>query len=157
MAGKPRTSSSPAGPRPQIATWGQRAGACLIDFLILLPFVVLDEMVKAHMASSGLYAGTSGGAAVASALLMLGLMVVWIWNVVVQQGRTGQTVGKETMKIRLVGASSGEPVGKGRCFARQTAHLLDALPLFTGYLWPLWDENRQTFADKAARTVVVQM
>jgi uncharacterized RDD family membrane protein YckC len=144
-------------PRPQVATWGRRVGAALIDQLILLPFIILDEMVKAHTASSGLYAGTSGGAAVASVLLMLGLMIVSIWNVIVKQGRTGQTVGKETMKIKLVGAASGRPVGKGRSFARQLAHLLDALPLFLGYLWPLWDKNRQTFADKAARTVVVRL
>ncbi|MGI3784562.1 MAG: hypothetical protein ACRYG2_27695 [Janthinobacterium lividum] len=25
-----------------------------------------------------------------------------------------------------------------------------------GYLWPLWDEERQTLADKIAQTVVVR-
>jgi hypothetical protein len=59
--------------------------------------------------------------------------------------------------IRLVSASTGQPVGFGRAVVRQLAHLLDALPLMVGYLRPLWDERRQTFADKMCGTLVVQV
>jgi len=34
-------------------------------------------------------------------------------------------------------------------------HIVDGLSLFIGYLWPLWDKKRQTFADKIMSTVVV--
>jgi hypothetical protein len=41
-------------------------------------------------------------------------------------------------------------------FVRDFAHLLDVLSLGLGYLWPLWDARRQTFADKVVRSVVVR-
>ena len=50
----------------------------------------------------------------------------------------------------------GQPVGFGLAIGRQFLHILDSLPFYIGYLWPLWDERRQTFADKVADTVVVQ-
>ena len=38
----------------------------------------------------------------------------------------------------------------------QRQHVLDSLPCYLGYLWPLWDAKRQTFADKIMSTVVVE-
>jgi hypothetical protein len=40
-------------------------------------------------------------------------------------------------------------------FVRDLAHILDALPCYIGFLWPIWDSKRQTFADKIMNTVVV--
>lgn len=56
----------------------------------------------------------------------------------------------------LTFASCQKPVGVGRCIGRETAHLLDAALLCLGYLWPLWDERAQTFADKIVRSVVIR-
>ena len=52
--------------------------------------------------------------------------------------------------------TTGEPMGAGMCFVRQVVHIVDSLPCYLGYLWPLWDAKRQTFADKIMTTVVVQ-
>ena len=41
-------------------------------------------------------------------------------------------------------------------FVRGLAHFLDSLPCYIGYLWPLWDTKRQTFADKIMNSVVVE-
>ena len=138
------------------ATWGSRVLATLIDSLLLLPFQVLLEIVEEHESSSSPYSGTSDGAAVASMLLALGALGVFVWNVIVKQGRTGQTIGKEMLKIRLVQASTCRPIGPGLVFVRQLAHILDVASCYVGYLWPLWDARRQTFADKVMRTVVVK-
>ena len=54
----------------------------------------------------------------------------------------------------LVSQTTGQPVGRGTVFLREIAHVADA-PLYLGYLWPLWDTQRQTFADKIMTTVVV--
>ncbi len=35
------------------------------------------------------------------------------------------------------------------------AHFVDFITCFIGYLFPLWDDKRQTLADKIMRTVVV--
>ena len=52
-------------------------------------------------------------------------------------------------------ARTGQPIGALMTFARQLVHLLDALACYIGYLWPLWDAKRQTFADKIMSTVVI--
>lgn len=40
---------------------------------------------------------------------------------------------------------------------RQLAHVLDTLICYLGYLFPLWDAKRQTFADKLMSTVCVPL
>jgi hypothetical protein len=88
-------------------------------------------------------------------LVVLGALAFFVWNDCVRQGRTGCTVGKQVVGIRLVGVRTGSPVGAGPSFLRQLAHLLDSLPCYLGWLWPLWDPRCQTFADKVMDTVVV--
>jgi uncharacterized RDD family membrane protein YckC len=46
-------------------------------------------------------------------------------------------------------------MGVGLCFVRQLAHYIDSLACYLGWLWPLWDPQRQTLADKIMGTVVV--
>jgi len=86
-------------------------------------------------------------------LLMLGIQ---IWNRAFKQGRTGQSIGKKSMGIRLVDEHSGQPIGAGMAFVRDLAHTLDGFA-YIGYLWPLWDSKRQTFADMILGTVVVEV
>jgi uncharacterized RDD family membrane protein YckC len=76
---------------------------------------------------------------------------------VIQQGNTGQTVGKKALGLKLVDGISGQPVGPGKAFLRQITHALDFLACFIGYLWPLWDEKKQTFADKINNTYVIKL
>ena len=59
------------------------------------------------------------------------------------------------MGIKLVEERTGQPIGAGMCFVRDLAHILDGF-FYLGYLWPLWDNKRQTFADKILTTVVVE-
>ena len=47
---------------------------------------------------------------------------------------------------------TGRPIGGGLAFGRELAHVLDGF-FYIGYLWPLWDAKRQTFADKVCGTV----
>ncbi|HKR51832.1 MAG TPA: hypothetical protein VJT72_20070 [Pseudonocardiaceae bacterium] len=49
---------------------------------------------------------------------------------------------------------TGQPVGSGRALARQLCHSLEFV---IGYLQPLWDDKRQTFADKIVGTVVIRV
>jgi uncharacterized RDD family membrane protein YckC len=134
---------------PLLATYGQRVGGFLIDIGIpggLLAIVLIAALATRDVVVIGIvYPG-----AVLAGLAFL------LWNSGYRQGRTGQSLGKRVLGTRLVRAGSEEPVGFGRAFGRQIAHVLDAIPLGLGYLWPLWDEQRQTFADKVCSTLVVQ-
>ena len=144
------TEPAPATVAVGHAPFVSRAGAHVIDAGVPLVglLVIARALGRFHHSVAPL------------ALAALGVLVVVafaVWNTLVRQGATGQSLGKRAMRIRLVGERSGRPIGFGRALVRQIAHLLDALPLHVGYLWPLWDERRQTFADKACATIVVRV
>ena len=134
---------------PLLATYGQRVGGFLID--IGIPAGLLAVVLIAALATRDIV--VIGIVYPAAALVGLAFLV---WNSGYRQGRSGQSLGKRVLGTRLVGVRSGEPVGFALAFGRQVAHLLDGIPLGIGYLWPLWDEQRQTFADKVCSTLVVQ-
>ena len=71
-------------------------------------------------------------------------------------GRTGQSWGKQVLKLRLVRMADGQPMGGGMAFVRDLLHILDALLCYIGFLWPIWDARRQClFSDKIMNTVVL--
>ena len=79
------------------------------------------------------------------------------WNVYnrwIVGGRTGQSLGKRVTKIKLISEQTDQPIGAMNAFLRDLVHMLDGAAC-VGYLWPLWDDKRQTFADKLMRTIVV--
>jgi uncharacterized RDD family membrane protein YckC len=41
-------------------------------------------------------------------------------------------------------------------FVRDLCHFVDAIICYVGFLFPLWDDKRQTLADKIVSTVVVK-
>lgn len=162
---------SPWGP---LAGWGTRVAAYLIDGLVQLigvvPYIVGVVLFVVGAPDSGGYDGrysdyappkegntglmVAGGLLVLAGLaLMIGLQ---IWNRAFRQGRTGQSIGKKVMGVRLVDEGTGQPIGAGMAFVRDLAHALDGFA-YVGYLWPLWDDKRQTFADKILSTVVVEV
>ena len=92
--------------------------------------------------------------------MIIGLIVMlasfgWnIYNRCLVAGKTGQSLGKRVTKIKLIGEQTEAPIGPTNAFLRDLVHILDAIA-YVGYLWPLWDDKRQTFADKIMNTIVV--
>ena len=70
-------------------------------------------------------------------------------------GPTGQTLGKKALGIRVIDARAGGPIGYGRAFLRYIVEAIFSGILLLGYLWMLWDREKQTWHDKAATSVVV--
>ena len=72
-------------------------------------------------------------------------------------GKTGQTPGDAVMSIRVVDFrdGTGEPIGYGRALGRALMSIVSALVFLLGYLWMLWDSEKQTWHDKVAGSVVV--
>jgi uncharacterized RDD family membrane protein YckC len=134
---------------PLLATYGQRVGGFLID--IGIPGGLLAVVLIAAFATRDLAV-----IVVVHLVAAVVALAFLLWNGGHLQGRSGQSLGKRALGTRLVRARTGEPVGFRRAVGRLVAHLLNGLPLGLGYLWPLWDEQRQTFADKVCDTVVVQ-
>lgn len=121
------------------ATWAQRAAGWLVD---AVPSIILNVI------------GRAAGGGVSLVCGLLGLLYFAL-NICYWQGKTGQSIGKRLVGIKLIKEETGQPVGGWFSFGRQIVHILDALPILLGYLWPLWDRKKQTFADKILSTVVV--
>ena len=92
------------------------------------------------------------------ALTALLLMAVYFfWNFCYRQGKTGQSIGKSVLKFKVISEKTWQPIGFWRSFLRQIAHYIDQLVCYIGYLLPLWDDKRQTIADKIMSTVCVPL
>ncbi|MDI6909328.1 RDD family protein [Nocardioides sp.] len=141
---------APADDESGFAHFGERAAGHVIDQMITAPGTLLF--------AAGLVA-LFFDPQVGALLFALGLVfavVLPVYNRVFRQGATGQTWGKSVTGIRLVSEQSGLPIGATAAFVREILHVVDAVTLCIGYLRPLWDEKRQTFADKYAHTIVVK-
>lgn len=147
------------------AAWIKRVGAYVIDgilgFVAALPLVVGYVILFANSTTTTDAEGVKhvhfhqSGAALA--LILVGVLTALafsIWNVLIRQGRTGYTIGKGVLGIKLIDENTGQPIGALMAFLRQLVHILDSF-CYIGYLWPLWDAKSQTFADKIMHTVVV--
>ncbi|MFQ6120363.1 MAG: RDD family protein, partial [Methanosarcinales archaeon] len=69
-------------------------------------------------------------------------------------GTTGQTPGKKVMHIKVV-TTDGSDLDYGKGFLRWLGYIVSTITLFIGFLWIIWDENKQGFHDKIAGTYVV--
>ncbi len=165
-AGQPYAGGYGPPPVPvyPYAPWHRRVGAYLIDFLpgivASIPFYIgyviwLTSMARQQNLPPGAvpdFGAGLGWMGIGSVLLLAALG--WqIYNRWIVGGRTGQSLGKRVLKIKLVSEATGQPIGALNAFLRDLLHTLDGIA-YIGYLWPLWDEKRQTFADKLMKTVV---
>ena len=71
-------------------------------------------------------------------------------------GATGQTIGKGFLKIKTV-QTSGEAINFKIAFVRWGGYLVSGLAMYAGFLWVLFDKNKQGWHDKIAGTYVVKV
>lgn len=160
--------SSPTRQLPPLTAWGRRVGATLIDWLAYLVALVPYWIGYGRTVAQALDSKNTSGKATAApdvspdalswSLMGIGValaLAIFIVNQCLRQGRTGYTWGKGLMGVRLVSETTGEPIGGWQSFVRQLVHILDSLPCYLGFLAPLWDPKRRTWADRMLGTVVV--
>ena len=70
-------------------------------------------------------------------------------------GADGQSLGKSAVGLRLIHAQTGQPIGAGMCFVRELVSGAVNQVVYLSYLWMLWDDNRQTLADKVMTSTVI--
>lgn len=153
------------------ADFGARVGAYLVDALVAL-VGMLPALVGVGLAIAGTAEMTpdpvtgeptlteAGGATVGIGfvLVVLGSLLALLlnaWNRWWRQGRTGQSIGKKVVGLRLQHQVTGAPIGFGYALLRDLINGI--IPVYLGYLWMLWDDNKQTLGDKAATSVVLRV
>lgn len=125
--------STPSGPR---ATFGQRLIAAIIDGIVV-----------------GIATGILGRIGILGSLV--GFVVSYGYYVYLEGSPSGQTIGKRAMSIRVVGMQTGQTIGYAGAFIRVIGKIVSSIACLLGYLWMLWDPERQTWHDKFADSVVV--
>ena len=95
----------------------------------------------------------------AEGLLLFGLFapLAWFTYAVLPLARTGQTLGKELMGLRVVTRAGQNPTLL-QAFLRESAgRWLNAMVLNLGLLFALWDREHQALHDMVVETWVVQL
>ena len=119
------------------AGFGRRLVAALIDGLIVaIPLGLLENAMQ----ETG---------------YVLGLLLATAYFTYFEGGPAGQGYGKRAMGICVVDLDTGGPIGYPRGLIRYVGRGVSAIVFYLGYLWMLWDGERQCWHDKFARDVVV--
>jgi uncharacterized RDD family membrane protein YckC len=149
----PATTPPPAPSSAAFGSWGARVAAAIIDGIpIGVAYFVLALLFGTNTAGGG---GVSTSLSGAPALLFFVIAIGWVvFNWGLKQGKTGSTFGKGVMNIAVYKTGTAEPLGTGLSIGRYFLHVLDAIPCYLGYLWPLWDGENRTFTDMILNTRV---
>jgi uncharacterized RDD family membrane protein YckC len=159
--GGPDGSHSPGygSGAPAYSPWIKRVGAYLIDAaLVSVPLSILFLVTGPELqetTENGVTTYTLDSLPIVYSVGVIAICLFAIWNLIIRQGKTGQSIGKSVLKMTCISEATGQPLGAGKQFLRQICHFLDSLLCYLGYLWPIWDSKRQTFADKIIASIVV--
>jgi uncharacterized RDD family membrane protein YckC len=146
----PGSYPPPSGPGPgDLADWGQRALAYLVDFAFSIVIIIVGVILSAILGSISSALGLLVGI-----ITYIGAFAFWIVQMI-KQGNTGQTIGKKIIGLKVLKEETGQPIGPGMSIVRWIAHIVDSVICYVGWLFPLWDAKRQTLADKIIGTLVV--
>ncbi len=136
------------------ASFGERFLASLIDGLIMLAVGFGMGLLAVPLTLVLGEDSALGG--------MVSLMISLISNVISAAyfiyfiGSSGATLGKKAMKIKVIKTDGSVP-GYLTAFLREfVGKFVSSIILGIGYLWMLWDPNKQCLHDKIATTFVVK-
>jgi uncharacterized RDD family membrane protein YckC len=142
----PASYLPPEAPPGGAASWWSRAGATILDGLI----------VAVPLIAGGL-ASAAGSDALAAVLVLIYFAALVFYAPILLTVNDGRTWGKQAATIRVV-RMDGTPVGPGAAFGRE---LLKVFFGITGFLWivdvlwPLLQPERRALHDLAAGTRVI--
>jgi len=155
-------AQQPSGPAPGVryASAGGRLIAYIVDYIIIgfvvSIFYVLGFVVVAGGASTDSAGNVSVGPGAALGVIIFGLGVVvgilwkpFFWS------RGGQTPGYKMLGMRVVRARDGGKLSFGSAILREIGYIISSI-FYLGFIWILFDAQKQGWHDKIAGTVVVQ-
>ena len=164
-----------------LASWGRRVGAYLLDAIpmVILTMVMLQVLGVADALTAALEAQDAAAIDEANAMLgslsptgltitVVNLLFAALYNIGFHVSR-GATPGKMLLGIRVRQEDADRNpelrAAALRWLVQFGPSIVNGVPLIgfvTGvfsivdHLWPLWDARKQSFHDKAGRTLVVR-
>ena len=121
--------------------FGTRFVAFIIDAILL---GVVNQIV-ASIFGGGDPTRVSGLTTLIGIAYIVGLWTYW----------GGQTIGKKAMGIKIVKAD-GTPFGLVPAIIRYVGYIVSAVVILLGFIWILFDPNKQGWHDKIAGTYVIR-
>jgi uncharacterized RDD family membrane protein YckC len=87
----------------------------------------------------------------------LALALAWfMWNSTYTVGRTGQSLGGRLANVKVVD-DDGRAIGVWRALGRNLFAIFISGPFFyLGFLWVIWDRQKQAWHDSIFRTHVIR-
>lgn len=139
------------------ASFGQRAGAYIIDFVIIVAICGVGGVIAGATTPAATFDNPDPGpSGVGGLVLFLAFIAALAYPVFFEGRPDGQTIGKKAVGIRVVRRANGGPLGFGLALGRTLGRFVEGFAFGLGLLWAAWDPMRQTFHDKMAGTLVVR-
>jgi uncharacterized RDD family membrane protein YckC len=170
----------PAGPLPAqpgyrydavptlpFATFGKRLLATVVDaaietVIMLVPMALGGVAIVNSVGTNDngdVNTVTNGGLlalGIAAIVVSVACLLLYEPLLTARKGsHNGQTVGKQVAGVRITNRQGG-PISAGQAWGRSLfkGFISDSF-LYLGYLWMLWDAEKQTWHDKVASTYVL--
>lgn len=157
----PVIETNPAPAVPKLASIGKRWLAIIIDGIIVaIPTLMLIGVtgMSAHLEAA---LGTADAAMISAAfsqfqsdLLILNILVSGVYNVFFMVYFNGQTLGKIMLGLRVV-KKNGRRISWLDALLRNVFGYTVSGLFLLGYIWAIFDREKQAWHDKMAGTVVV--
>ena len=122
---------------PRASFW-ERMGAGFLDMIVVGILISLMPRFLYHVID---------GPPLVMLVALAYFAGMWAWK--------GTTVGGTVLNLRVVRLDD-KPVTFAVALVCGLAAVLSVMVLFLGFLWMIWDSNKQTWHDKIAGTVVVR-
>lgn len=156
-----------AAPQHDFAGWGSRVGGHILNWLVGLIFAVPAIIALVAGPKTTEVCTVNGDVGLcevptgATWGMIFGLGLIGLIAFGVLYGRaiakSGQFVGHKAVGVRIVDASTGGNISAWKAVFRFfIGHWIDGI-CYIGYLWPLWDKNKQTLADKIFSTYSIKV
>ena len=146
----------------RLASIGKRWLAIIIDGFIVAVFTVMLLLAGGALAPLDAAISNADEAAVSDAFanfqsntLMVNLLVSAVYNVALMVWFNGRTLGKMMLRLRVVKKRGGRITILDALLRNVFGYMISQIFLL-GYLWALFDKEKQTWHDKMAGTVVVE-
>jgi uncharacterized RDD family membrane protein YckC len=145
----------PPGTSVAYAASASRLVAYIID-LVIIGFVVGFFFVVGNNIASGhflwfTFPETPIGIVIELIGLVVGLLwKPWFWS------HGGRTPGYRILDMQIVREADGGPVSFGTALLRLVGYAVSAIVFYIGFIWIIFDPQRQGWHDKIAKTVVIK-